>query len=1007
MKTHWLLAAFLFISVPLLSQSLTVDSVHVTPSICYNDGSVALAVSGGSDPYTFTITSGPSLPNVTYPIAADSASLFLSLHSGTYTVTVTDNAGHSIQYTVTIPGNYQFPITTVTVQGDSVIAHASSGRPPYRFCFSSTGPSGPFGPLQSDSVFSGLCTGTYYVRVVDSCGNFYTALPVQAHPASLSTYVTCHTATGGGDSITIHATGNPPYRYFFSIPGYIDSNTTGGFRVPHGYTCADTVYTIDRCGVISRRVVDCHAVQAQFCSNFSDSTAHLNVSGGSPPFNFKLYEFDSTTMTYVLKMQQDSGGFHHIPYSNINDQILIIATDSCGRRVQVSDTYLKFKLSNECPFNGKVYISITGYINSVTATCLNCVPQQTITDPATEYFTMDTGTYTIRVTDACGETRDSTFHIPDTAGIHVLVDFLSCNDVQASATSSDNLPLTSGVTYSIYGVSAAGDTISITDTIGYFPNLPTGLYTISAHYDGCYDDTTEIFIPHFSGFCLQPYFDTLCEMKLITTYSNPDLDEGYSLLSLADSTLYYEIPTGGGNGIEFNISPGNYVLSSDSGCAVNQNFLINHGLAESHYTNCLNQCTLILKESLSNSAICNPSRLFTYTLEDATGHFISQSPISPTDSARFFSLDTGVYIVRVYFTDSTVTFDSTDIPNGNKRCFIDSAIVRLEPHLVPQLNAVNVTVCGPSSTTDIPFSISNGFAPYYINTSGFPQVVTDSSTGVLPNVPIGSYTMIISDNCGISTSLTVQVIDSCILCDTLQIRFVVPDTIACTGDTVYLHANSTAGIHYNWSVNGNFISDMSQASFVADSGENFIQCIGRLFACYDTSTAVIRTPLNPFFELGPDTVFCEKQAYLLSAGDIAHWSTGHIGPRLIITEPGTYWAEVNGRCASYSDTVTMNWEHCPSNLHIPDAFTPNGDGTNDHFTVFGQSIIVYEIRIYNRWGELVYDSNDPSELNDLTRGWDGVYKGALQSTATFVYYVVAQGDDGTPYKEKGNLTLIR
>ena len=108
-----------------------------------------------------------------------------------------------------------------------------------------------------------------------------------------------------------------------------------------------------------------------------------------------------------------------------------------------------------------------------------------------------------------------------------------------------------------------------------------------------------------------------------------------------------------------------------------------------------------------------------------------------------------------------------------------------------------------------------------------------------------------------------------------------------------------------------------------------------------------------------------------------------------------------------TDSVIITVEYCNTYIKAPQAFTPNGDGTNDHFTVYGKYISDYHIRIYNRWGEEVYSSNDINELNDLSRGWDGTYKGKLQDVGTFVYYIQAKDLNGKDLFKKGNITLIR
>ena len=86
---------------------------------------------------------------------------------------------------------------------------------------------------------------------------------------------------------------------------------------------------------------------------------------------------------------------------------------------------------------------------------------------------------------------------------------------------------------------------------------------------------------------------------------------------------------------------------------------------------------------------------------------------------------------------------------------------------------------------------------------------------------------------------------------------------------------------------------------------------------------------------------------------------------------------------------------------LPSGFTPNNDGKNDCFGVrtWG-NVTNLKFEIYNRWGELVFRTSDPSHC------WDGTYKGERQSTAVFIYQVWADTYCGKVYR-KGTVTLIR
>ncbi len=89
-------------------------------------------------------------------------------------------------------------------------------------------------------------------------------------------------------------------------------------------------------------------------------------------------------------------------------------------------------------------------------------------------------------------------------------------------------------------------------------------------------------------------------------------------------------------------------------------------------------------------------------------------------------------------------------------------------------------------------------------------------------------------------------------------------------------------------------------------------------------------------------------------------------------------------------------------LYIPNTFTPNGDGHNDVFIVRGPYFGVYYFAVYNRWGELMFETTDPKE------GWDGNYKGKPSDPGVFGYYVRAKcGEQSEEIFRKGNVTLIR
>lgn len=89
------------------------------------------------------------------------------------------------------------------------------------------------------------------------------------------------------------------------------------------------------------------------------------------------------------------------------------------------------------------------------------------------------------------------------------------------------------------------------------------------------------------------------------------------------------------------------------------------------------------------------------------------------------------------------------------------------------------------------------------------------------------------------------------------------------------------------------------------------------------------------------------------------------------------------------------------NIYYPAAFTPNGDNLNDLFRVFGQYIINFEMRIFNRWGELMFTTRDMEE------GWDGTFNGREMPEGTYVFVAEISDLAGRVHERSGSVHLLR
>ncbi|WP_207494987.1 gliding motility-associated C-terminal domain-containing protein [Aridibaculum aurantiacum] len=102
-----------------------------------------------------------------------------------------------------------------------------------------------------------------------------------------------------------------------------------------------------------------------------------------------------------------------------------------------------------------------------------------------------------------------------------------------------------------------------------------------------------------------------------------------------------------------------------------------------------------------------------------------------------------------------------------------------------------------------------------------------------------------------------------------------------------------------------------------------------------------------------------------------------------------------------SSAGTANPTTLSNNIFIPNVFTPNGDGRNDIFRVYGNDLAAVDLRIFNQWGEMIY------ETRDMQRGWDGSYKGRQQPVGVYVYAASITLRDGSNIVKKGSFSLVR
>jgi gliding motility-associated-like protein len=177
--------------------------------------------------------------------------------------------------------------------------------------------------------------------------------------------------------------------------------------------------------------------------------------------------------------------------------------------------------------------------------------------------------------------------------------------------------------------------------------------------------------------------------------------------------------------------------------------------------------------------------------------------------------------------------------------------------------------------------------------------------------------------------------------------------------------------------------------------------------CKGTGTTTITTVFTSPSGFAPsDTAICSYGSVDLKAktGYASYlWSTGATSSTITVTAPDTYWVEVKAQngCTA-KESLTVSPKDCMKGVYIPSAFTPNNDGRNDVFKplVYG-NVKHYKFQVFNRWGEIVFQSDNPAN------GWDGTNKGVKLETNVFVWVCSYQLEGEEKKTERGTVVVIR
>jgi gliding motility-associated-like protein len=299
------------------------------------------------------------------------------------------------------------------------------------------------------------------------------------------------------------------------------------------------------------------------------------------------------------------------------------------------------------------------------------------------------------------------------------------------------------------------------------------------------------------------------------------------------------------------------------------------------------------------------------------------------------------------------------------------------------------------------------------------------STDIIANTnELGTYLLIVTDenNDCIDTSF-VAVLENSNVPSSADLSVSIPSCYGEDDGSIIVNSISGGTMPYIYSLDGNDFTTLNQFNNL-ESGE-YTLSIEDAGGCQWDSVFIIGSPIEVTLNLGEDIrIHLGEQADIDAITSIAGglldtiiWSPMdllncldssclHITTNILRTTSfNATISDING-CTDTDDiTVYVRWDDL---IYVPNTFTPNDDGFNDIFMVYGGLGItkINEFRVFDRWGEIVFQQYD-FQPNDPVNSWDGRFRGEDLTPQVFVYYLEVLLDNGNVELISGDVTLVK
>lgn len=944
----------------------TIQNPVIADETCSNaNGNISFDALNGTGQLAYNWTNGVSTTNNA-----------ANLNANTYTVTVSDENGCTATqtFTVNMPPLPIISNTSITnancgqANGSAAIT-AQAQNPTYQWT----------GNPSTTNTANNLSAGSYTVLVTDQNGCTVDSLLTVAlnnGPAiNLDSVTEEHCGTQDG-SITLNITGGQqPYSYVWQ--------EIAGLDAPIATNLSAQNYTIVVTDAASCTVSQTFTVQSTAVPQISINTSPINCAD-NVSMQCTINSSDAPIDNYIW-----SNG------SITSNPIISPPTVLSCYTVTVTDTYGCTTSSSVClvppatptinqdaissaacgQATGSASVLANGGTGLYNFTWTNDVSntQQATNIPA--------GIYTVTVTDGNNCTASITLNVPQSNGPNIT----QTNTTPAScgqAVGSVSIVVTGGAAPIVY---AWTPNISTNDTIN---NLTAGTYTVTVtDATGC-SQTASLVVDE----SLVP------TVSVSTTPTNCGLNEGTAIATAAGGSGSY-----------------NYIWAD----AANQTTATASNLPTGTYTVTVtdtNSCTatntgIVLGQISDPIVNCGTPTQTSVTfawnaVQGAIGYSVTVG--AQTESLPPTQLS---YTIDSLNPNTTISISVTAI--GSPDCGNSQAVTQTCISMACMPTALTIGIA------DTTFCAND--APIIISTTPIGgELIGNGIIGNTfnpANAPLGistiAYNYVDANGCPYSQMQNIEVASVPIAEFAL-----LPD--ACVGENISLSTTPQANITYTWQITdlGTQTQNTVDALWTTAGIKTVELTATNTFGCVaDTMQSISVSSVTA--TATPDTTIRQGSTapLLVTAtsglnGELTYnWQpssteiscTDCANPIASPQNTATYNVTVTDQygCVD-TDEVTINVFY--ENLAlVPNSFSPNGDLTNDVFKISGSSIKSFDLHIFDRWGQVVFEIKD----TDTNKGWDGTRNGIDAEIGVYVFYLNVEFNDGKTKLVKSNVTLLR